>query len=245
MHRYPFSSCYPRTSPWYPTIAGLLTQNAVAGLGQRLRRAQQIAQANDLPLRISELNSMSCGGPPHIANSFATALWTPDVLFELMKAGLVGVNWHIRPELRNAPFHLDAQGFVPEPELYGLVMFNDMIGPRARLVPVEAPAPFGDHLKAWAVHSTIGLRVLFINKQRAAVTVQLAKNASWGHTASVTSLRAPSVGAQTGVTLGGQSLGLSARWQGHRVIVKLHSAHGSFRLRLPGYSARLVKITAP
>ena len=41
-----------------------------------------------------------------MANSFATALWAPDVLFELLNAGVDGVNWHIRPSTLNAPFNL-------------------------------------------------------------------------------------------------------------------------------------------
>jgi hypothetical protein len=32
-----------------------------------------------------------------VSDTFATALWAPDALFELLRAGIDGVNVHVRP----------------------------------------------------------------------------------------------------------------------------------------------------
>jgi hypothetical protein len=106
------------------------------------------------------MNSVSCGGNEGVADSFATALWAPDALFELMRAGVDGVNWHIRAELVNAPFMLLPGAIEPLPELYGLALFLQMLGPEARRTGASVSASAGLHVKVWAVTSRNGTSVL-------------------------------------------------------------------------------------
>ena len=70
-------------------------------------------------------------------------MWAPDVLFELLNAGVDGVNWHIRPSILNAPFNLDDGKLVPLPELYGLAVFAQMTHGPARLVDTTVSASAG------------------------------------------------------------------------------------------------------
>lgn len=84
VHRYPLSLCWARSSPFYPRISSLLSERSSAVLAARLRGAIVFAHNAGVSLRVSEMNSVSCGGNEGVADSFATALWAPDALFELV-----------------------------------------------------------------------------------------------------------------------------------------------------------------
>jgi hypothetical protein len=245
MHRYAFSTCYSPSSPFYPTISGLLGQGATVGLVTRLRRALTIAEDHAIPLRITELNSISCGGNRGVANSFATALWAPDALFELMAGGVVGVNWHIRPHLLNAPFHLRSSGFKAEPELYGLALFARMIGPQSTLLAVNAPQFDRDQLKVWAVRSKRYLSVLLINKGTRQIDALLNVTGNFRGRAVVQRLTAPRIDAENGVRFDGQWIGPDALWHGLKETVSVSGAGGVYRLPMSRYSAALVQFRRP
>ncbi len=133
-HRYPFSPCVKRTSPEYPTTERLLSQAASAGLARSVRGAVAQAHRAGLVFRLTELNSVTCGGLNGVSDSFATALWAPDTLFDLLRAGVDGVNVHIRDTTINAPFSLGDRGLRARPLLYGLLMFVRTLGRNAALV---------------------------------------------------------------------------------------------------------------
>ena len=48
-------------------------------------------------MRIDELNSVSCGAVPEVSNTFASALWALNTLFEMARVGIRGVNIHTFP----------------------------------------------------------------------------------------------------------------------------------------------------
>ncbi len=64
-----------------------------------------------------------------MSNTFATALWAPDALFELVRAGVEGVNLHGRVFAINDPFYFTQGGFQTHPLFYGLIVFRRMLGP--------------------------------------------------------------------------------------------------------------------
>jgi hypothetical protein len=238
-HIYPFSNCAKLNSPSYPTIARLLSETATAGVAARLEPAVRLAHGEGLPFRLTELNSVTCGGTPGVSNTFASALWAPDALFELMRAGVNGVNVHVRAYAVNAAFGLNRRGLVAHPLLYGLILFTRMLGPGARLVAAGLHAQAGVHLKAWAVRVAGGiLHVLLINKGRAAATVAL-RLPTVGP-ASVQRLLAPSVMARSGVTLDGQTLGRNDTWRGRPSKETVSPGVGGYALSVPATSAALV-----
>jgi hypothetical protein len=192
-----------------------------------------------MSFRVTELNSASCGGDAGVVDSFATALWAPDALFELMRAGVDGVNWHIRPWMLNAPFEVQAGTIAPLPELYGLVLFAEMVRPNARLMNVRIAAADGLHLKVWAVRSADRTDVLVINKGPRAASVSLCCG-SIGRRVSAERLLAPSLSAQDDITLGGRTIGSDGRWHGRSVTAVLRLNGGSYRIFAPGESAVLV-----
>ena len=175
-----------------------------------------------------------------MSNSYATALWAPDAVFEYVRAGVRGVNLHARVRAINDPFTFDARGLVVHPLLYGLILFARTLGPDARLVPthLQASAP---HLKAWTV--AVGkrtLHVLLLNKGPTVASVAMALPAHGR--ATVERLLGASPAAQTGETLGGRSLNSEGRWSGRalREVVRPHARR--YTVALPPYSAALVAL---
>jgi hypothetical protein len=241
IHRYASSTCWAKDSPRYPRISLLLSERSTAGLAERLRRAIAYAHQAGMSFLVSELNSVSCGGNEGVADSFATALWAPDVLFELLREGVDGVNWHIRPRLLNAPFELLAGAIEPLPEFYGLALFAQMIGPEASRLGVHVSSAGGLHLKAWATRSRAQTNVLLINKGTRSASVALS-SASPGGRALVQRLLAPSTSARDNVTLAGRAIGSDGRWHGRKVVASVPLRGGSYHVLVPGYSAALVQV---
>jgi Glycosyl hydrolase family 79 C-terminal beta domain len=239
IHRYASSNCWPTSSPFYPTVALMLSPAASAGLAGTVRGAVIYARAEHQALRLTEVNSISCGGNTGVADSFATALWAPDALFEMISDGVAGVSWHIRTNSVNAPFLANALGIAPRPELYGLAMFAQMTGPNARLLGTKLTSSGAANLDVWPVQSGHGLKVLVINKGARAANVTLALGTG-SPTAFVERMLAPGITASTGVTLGGQSIGPTAQWQGRKTRTTVGGKNGSFAVPMPGYSAAII-----
>lgn len=238
IHKYASSSGWPRGSRWYPSIGLFLSETSTSGLAVSVRTASAFAHSHHEALRVSEMNTISSGKLANIAESFATALWVPDVLFELIRAGADGVNWQTRTNRTNEPFRFTERGIKPMPELYGLAVFAEMTGPGARILNTDLVTANRLHLKAWAVRLDHGLRVLLINKGPQTASVSLHLGAVG--TAYVKHLRAPGVGARTGVTFGGQTIGPNGRWHGREVAVRMAGRAGVYNVRVPGYNAALV-----
>lgn len=240
-HRYPFSACVPRGSANYATIARILSERASAGVAQKLRPAIELAHSAGRPFRLTELNSVTCGGRRGVSNTFATALWAPDALFELAHVGVDGVNVHVRPHKINAAFTVGSYGLGARPLLYGLILFTRTLGPGAQLVPLQLHAAPASHLKAWAVRVPGGvLHVLLIDKGSRAARVELRLPARG--TATVERLLAPAASSESGVTFARQQLGTDGRWHGRRSIQVIRPAAHGYRLTIPAASAALVKV---
>ncbi len=243
-HRYPYSACVRHTAPAYPSIAKVLSNNATAGLARTVIPSVRLAERSGLPFRLTEINSVTCGGVPRISDTFATALWAPDALFELMKAGVDGANVHVRAYAVNAAFALKRTGFHARPLMYGLILFTRTIGPGARLVRLHVRTSPAINLKAWGVRLRSGrLHVLLLDKAARPVSVGVALPG--GGAASVQRLTAPSVRAEFGVTLAGQQLDAAGRWLGPRQTEHIVPAHGTYLVSVPATSAALVSLPAP
>ena len=151
-HRYPLSNCFHTLrSPYFPTIGRLLSERASAGMAASVAPAVALAHRDGLELRLTEFNSVSCLGRQGVSNAFATALWAPDALMEMLRTGVDGVNLHLRTFSINAPFLFTPRGFVARPAIYGLALFARTFGPGARLIPVAVSGAHLRHLKVWAV----------------------------------------------------------------------------------------------
>ena len=242
IHRYASSTCLPPSSPHYPTIPLMLSDASSSGVARTTLGAVEFAHAIHTQLRLTEVNSISCGGNRGVANSFATALWTPDVLFELLNAGVDGINWHIRPSILNAPFNLDDGKLVPLPELYGLAVFAQMTHGPARLVDTTVSASAGLDLKAWTVRRGGTSNVLLINKGRRDAQVTVPAPSGVRGAAIVRRLQAPRIGSATGVRFAGRRIGSDGLWHGQENDERVAARGGSYSVTVPAYSAAMVTL---
>jgi hypothetical protein len=167
------------------------------------------AHAHGLPLRVDEINSVSCGADRAVSDTFASSLWAVDAMFELARVGVDGVNIHTFLgagyelfKLTRVTGHWQA---AVAPEYYGLLMFAQAAPPGSRLLKISAPP--GDSVKGWATRARDGtVRLVLINKGASAqVFAVRLPHAVTG--AKLERLQGTSLQSAGGVTLNGQSFG--------------------------------------
>jgi hypothetical protein len=242
VHCYALKGCQTNPgSPAYPSIANLLSDRASSGLADALRQYIAAAHADGLQFRVDELNSAAlagCLGRTGISDTFASALWMVDALFNMASVGVDGVNVHSLPGAAYEPFTFERtrtgwRGSV-RPDYYGMLMFAHAFPPGARLLPVRSA---GGPVKVWATRAANGTtRVVLINKDsrehEVALTVDLPR-------ARIEWLRAPSAGATGGVTLGGSAVRPNGVLPTPR-RQPISPRFGRYRIDLPPASAALL-----
>lgn len=247
LHRYPLQNFVSTTSPVYPSIGNLLSDAASRGLADSIAPYVRIAHARHRPLRIDEMNTVSAGQAPGVADSFASALWVVDALFNMARVGVDGVNIHTFPNATYELFHFSRaqgrwQGFV-SPEYYGMLMFAQAAPLGSRLLTsFKSPA---NAVKAWATYTPdLTIRVVLINDDSHPQTVVLraAGNAA---PATLERLVAPSINSAQDVTLGGEtfaprtSTGVLA---GKSTDLTVSPANHRYLVSLPPGSAAMLTI---
>lgn len=213
-HRYPLHRCFTaRSSPDYPSIANLLSPVASSGPATSLAGAIAAARVHGLGVRVDELNSVSCGGARGVSDTFASALWVLDTLFQMARAGVVGVNIHTFHNAIYEPFaitHADGVwGAQVRPLYYGLLAFARAVPAGSRLLrTTTSHAP--TTLRTWATRAPDGTEHAVVINDSAvhAVTIAL-RPARPATTATVERLTAPRLSARTAISLAGQSFGAS------------------------------------
>ena len=210
-HRYPLRACTtgPGT-PGFPSIPNLLADSSSAGLANGVRSYVGVAHAHHLPLRLTEINSASCQGTAGVSDTFASALWALDTMFNMASVGVDGVNFHMLPGSHYELFSPSqtasgAWQAAVHPSYYGLLMFSQAFPPGARLLATSAPS---GPVKVWATQDPAGVqRVTLINKDPAIAHDVALSVAGSPASATVETLQAPSASSTSGVTLGGRSFG--------------------------------------
>jgi hypothetical protein len=209
-HAYALFNCVTDPSnPKYPSIPHLLERAAATRIVRGASEFAPLAHHAGIPFRIDEMGSVSCDGHSGVSDTFASALWATDALFEAARAGVSGVNLHSFPNSDNGLFDFAASttGWIADvhPIYYGALMFAQADPEGARILEIPSPSP--STLRIWA---TVGadhrVRVLVINVgSRQLVTIHAPKGFGT-RDASVERLLAPSVSASSGETIGGQTL---------------------------------------
>ena len=252
LHRYPLRLCFADSAqPFYPTVANLLAPSSSRSLADSVAGAVGIAHLRGLPVRIDEMNSVSCGQHyvPVVTRTFASALWALDALFEMARVGVDGVNIHNYPDATYSLFVLHrVRGqwrARVEPDYYGLEMFAQAAPPGSRLLRVSGSV--GPGVALWATRAPDRtIRVVAINEGAASrsVAVRVAGGASG--VGSLERLRAPSLLAQGGVTLGGQGYGRATATGvlgGRPLRTPVAESRGEYRFRVPAASAAMLALS--
>jgi Glycosyl hydrolase family 79 C-terminal beta domain len=247
MHSYPLKRC---TSGANVTIGELLSNSSSTGLANSVASYVRVAHAHHVPLRIDELNGVSCGGERGVSDTFASALWALDTLFEMARVGVDGVNFHTVPLAMNELFSGDYSkgrwhSFV-HPQYYGLMMFAQAAPAGSRLLRISG-AP-GAGLHAWATRAPNGqVRVVLINEASRRSWLVRVRIPSGHGTATLERLEAPSIGAKSGVSLAGQSFGRSTYTgvlAGSPSTTTVAPSRDVYAVKVPAASAAMLTLPA-
>jgi hypothetical protein len=247
VHRYPLKGCLEdRNSPAYPSVSNLLSDRAAKGLAAAVAPYVAVAHARGAQFRVDELNSAALAGclsRTGVSNTFASALWMVDTLFNLASVGVDGVNVHTLPGAAYElfTFRRGAAGWqaFDHPDYYGMLMFAQAFPAGARLLAVHAPP---GPVKVWATSAPDGhTRVTLINNDSRPHRVELQLSPTTGP-AELEWLRAPGVTATSGVTLGGQSFGAETGTGllGAPRLQRVAQLFGFYSVELPPDSAALL-----
>ena len=246
VHRYPLQLCYIRPDkPEYPTVPNLLSAWSTRTLAGSVAAAVAASHARGVPVRVDEMNTISCGSVPDVAQSFTSAMWALDVLFRMASVGVDGVNIHTFPGATYELFTFSkAHGrwrATVAPEYYGLEMFAQAAPAGSRLLRVSESGLGG--LPAWATRASDGTtRVVVMNTGSGArpITLRAARNKT---SATLEFLQSD----RRGVTLAGEGFGASTATGtpagSHRAATVAATA-GGYAFRVPAASAAMLTIPA-
>ncbi len=218
------------------------------GWEARLKNLRQLCQEKGLHYRINEVNSFSSGGRPGVSDTFGSALWCLDYMFQLAAHDCDGIN--LQTDINQLGFishyspivHDPATGKCSaRPEYYGMLAFA--LAGKGDLVKLsldQGPV----NLSAYATKDGTGsLWITVINKdfsQDADVEATLPAGYA---TATAFRLQAPTLESQDHVTLAGTEVAADGKWApgpSEPVAVK----EGALRLPLPHASAVLLRLQA-
>ncbi len=244
LHRYPLKHC---RSVAHNSVSDLLANSSSRGLANGLATYARTAHAHHVPLRIDEMNAVSCGGETGVSNTFASALWSLDALFELARVGVDGVNIHTRPGSPGELFQVSKSHgrwrARVNPEYYGLMMFSQAAPPGSQMLRTAGSQSGSLHI--WATRGSDGqIRVVMINKSltgRQTVRIRVPTTSQPG---ALERLEAPSAHATGHVSLGGHSFGSSTTTGTlpGSSSSQLRPKNGVYLVRLPPASAALLTL---
>lgn len=203
--------------------------------------------------RMSEINSFYGGGVGGLSDTFSSSLWSIDLMFNYLNTGMDGVNWHSGQGTRYELFlfHPRTAGGMTTfsltqvaPLYYGLLVFSEVAGRGAKLLPVTKASDA--NVSIWAtVDDASATHVVVINKdEHATGDVQISLP---GYTSgTVRYLSAANYSATSGVTWGGQTFDGSqdGTIQGTPVTTAITANNGVFTLHdMPVTCAAVIDFT--
>ena len=211
----------------------------------RLQQLQSISRKSGAAFRINEINSFSGGGKTGVSDTFASALWCLDYMFEAATFGCDGVNmetdinqhaWisHYSPIVHDQEENCEAR-----PEYYGMLAFA--LAGKGELLRTVLDKEGEINLSAYATRDGGKIWVIVVNKDLAcdaALTLTLPEGYSGPEGFR---LEAPLVNSTDGVTLAGAKVSADGQWAAGRpekVLVTGRSA----RFNVPHTSALLLRL---
>lgn len=187
-----------------------------------------------LPFRLTETNSCYQGGKQGVSNTFASALWGAELMYQLAAQGGIGINFHGGGYGWYTPIAgTRDKGFEARPIYYGMLLFK-LAGP-GQLVEntLSEPQP-EDVAAAYSLKTASGLKTILFNKNPNVIQRFIIDPGQRAQTAAINRLHAPTLESTSDVMLdgvAGQSVSFSET---------LHPKDGSFTVDLPGACAALV-----
>jgi hypothetical protein len=243
VHAYALKNC---SSLARLSVSDFFDRSSIQGLAASIHAEVKAAAAHGKPLRVDEINGITCGGKAGVSNSFGEALWALNVLPALWQAGVQGVNVQTVYGDLNQMIHAEhsASGWsvTVQPEYYGLLAFAEAAPAGSRLLRISDPGLA--HFYQFAVrapdHSE---RVVLTNVGSRARTVGVTASGTHG-SGSLSLLHAGSLSATGGTTLGGQRLSArTGQLTGRTRVTKVkRNAKGVYHVRVPAHAAAILTV---
>lgn len=214
-------------------------------LEKRLQGMRELCREHNLAFRINEVNSFSGGGKTGVSDTFGSALWCLDFMFQLASYGCEGVN--METDINQLGFishyspivHDEAGHCRVKPEYYGMLAFA-MAG-KGELLRLGLEKT-NVNLTAYAARDPAGsLWVTVVNKDAgrdARLAIELPQGFSH---AGVFRLAAPALESKDHVTLGGVEVSADGTWASGPAE-KVAVADGAAHLPVPHASAALLQL---
>lgn len=195
------------------TIPAMLKSDPT--LQKILQNLLTLQQKHSVGFRLNEVNSFYGGGKPNVSDSFASALWVLDFMFQVASYGGNGVNMqtginHLAWVSHYSPIFNDQYGKLSaRPEYYGMLAFS-MAG-KGRLLEVST-TPMSKDVSIYSSKINHELWIVIINKDsKVNSRLEIEPPTGYRHLTSHR-LLAPSLESKTGVTLSGAELPANGAW---------------------------------
>jgi len=247
-HHYPLGC---KQTP-APTITRLLSPQIRRLEDSSLLRYMSIAKASEVPFRLDETNTVSCGGEAGISNTFASALWAIGYLTQSMAMGVEGINLQgnpancagYTPVCAPTAEGLAAGALDAQPEWYALLLAKALIGDRP--LPVSSSAAHPLNLQVSALRARDGgLHLVIVDDdppRARSVAVRLRVGRGF-QGANVLALSAPSPAALAGVTLGGSAVAADGSWSEPSRLPRAANRDGVITVQIAPSSAVLLSVS--
>jgi hypothetical protein len=246
-HHYPLG-CNEQPPP---TIAKLLSPQTRRLEEASLRHYTFIAQETEVPFRMDETNTVSCGGVQGISDTFASALWAVNYLAKAMSMGVAGINLEgnpgkcegYTPICAATPEDLATGQLRAQPEWYALLLAKELLGERPlRTIVRPAERPNVEANAFLAPDGTLKFELVDDDPPGARpVAVHLHVGSAF-HGASILSLTAPSPSALAGVRLGGREVAPNGTWTAPARLPRAADRNGVITVELAPSSAALATV---
>jgi hypothetical protein len=226
----------PPTDPSM-TIERLLRPNSK--LVAEFAGMAETRQETGLPFRLTETNSCYQAGKKGVSNTFASALWGAELMYQLAAQGGIGINFHGGGFGWYTPIAgTRKNGFEARPIYYGMLLFAQAGAGQLVENKLSQPQP-EDVAAAYSLKTAFGLKTILFNKNPNSIQRFLIDPGKRAQSAVINRLHAPHLDSTSGVAFDGVPVNLPT---GPSITVRevLHPKDGVFTVDLPGACAMLV-----
>jgi hypothetical protein len=242
-HVYPLKDC---SASARLSVSSFFLRSSIQGLADFVHKTVKLAAAHGKPLRVGEINGITCGGKAGVSNSFAEALWALNVLPALWQAGVQGVNFQTidgnHNQMITATHSTSGWRVSVEPEYYGLLAFADAAPAGSRLLRVTGPQL--TNVYRFAVRAPDrSERIVLTNVGAMPRTINIIP-AGVHRIGSLSLLQARSLSATNDTMLAGQSLSSrTGELAGTPHLKSIRpTAEGIYAVPIPPHTAAILKI---
>jgi hypothetical protein len=228
------------------TLDDLLSPDSA--LASELLTLHYGAQSIGVPFRIDRLSSYADGGAPNISNTYASALWAIDTLFQCALAGASGLNFQSGSQTPDAVIP-DSNGEIlaPQPAFYGLLLAS-MAGAGTLLTTQLSANSL--NVTAYALQTASGsMSLVLVNKeptQSLDISIALPQTMSAATLQQLTQLSpgatTPSLAALSGITLQGATVATDGAFLPNPAYA-LTLSGAQLSCYVPALSAVLIQLT--